>query len=164
MVSYSAIRRTSLPDEESFFFYSVAITPPNTHEVHLGKEDSVTSEVLLVLAFKTLLRHLRAWRDNVSNDNSPNDSLSNDSLSNRHFIEFYQTNAGDLNAHVQWNEFYHRNTHGVLKAYFNHINLFTVHDSGVSRLWQAYAMGATLTKAQKIAWQKLKLLIYNLWK
>ena len=72
-----------------------------------------------------------------------------DSLSNRQFTEptvyrtaVYRTTAyqndslsfliklstGDLNAHIQWNNFYksnefcHRNTQGVSNAHFNHIH------------------------------------------
>jgi len=56
MVSYSAIRRTSLADGGSIFkdlFNKVTIAPPNTHKVHLGEEKYITAAEVS-LAVRTL--------------------------------------------------------------------------------------------------------------
>jgi len=46
---------------------------------------------------------------------------------------FIKLKTDVLNARIQWNEFYHRNTQGVLDVHFNHICLFTLQGIGVSR-------------------------------
>jgi len=53
ILSYSETMRVSLADGQVFQIFLIIITPPNTHEFQLGKEDTITAADVL-LAVTTL--------------------------------------------------------------------------------------------------------------